>query len=98
MRDENLKMWLCAATREELPDLRNWENVVAIIQATVRGGELASLCAWQTVVMIPKGVGTNFRGIFLVEVLWKAIYGIINRQISYSIQFHDVLYGFCAGR
>ena len=31
MRDENLKMWLCAATREELPDLRNWEKVVAII-------------------------------------------------------------------
>ena len=33
-----------------------------------------------------------------MEVLWKAISEIINRRISYSIQFHDALYGFCAGR
>ena len=46
------------------------------------------------VVMIPKGGGTDFRGIGLVKVLWKAIYGIINRLISSSIQFHDALHGF----
>ena len=33
-----------------------------------------------------------------MEVLWKAISGIINHQISSSIQFHDALHGFCAGR
>ena len=55
-------------------------------------------CAWQTVVMIPKGGGTNFRGVGLVKVLWKAIYGIINRWISSSTQFHDDLHGFRAGR
>ena len=48
--------------------------------------------------MIPKLVGTDFRGIGMVEVLWKAIYGIINFWISSSIQFHDSLHGFCAGR
>ena len=32
-----------------------------------------SLCDWQTVVVIPKGVGTNFVGIGLVDVLWKEI-------------------------
>ena len=37
------------------------------------------------VVMIPKGVGTDFRGIGLVGVLWKTISGIINCQISSSI-------------
>ena len=56
------------------------------------------LCVWQTVVMIPKGGGNDFRGIVLVEVLWKAISGIINQRISSSIQFHDDLHGFCAGR
>ena len=50
------------------------------------------------VVMIPKRVGTNFRGIGLVEVLWKAISGIINRRILSSIQFHNALYGFLVGR
>ena len=49
-------------------------------------------------VIIPKGRGTNLRGIGLVEVLWKAISGIINCPLSSSTQFHDVLHGFQAGR
>ena len=48
--------------------------------------------------MIPNGEGTNFRGIGLVEVLWKAISNIINLWLSSSIQFHDALNEFCAGR
>ena len=48
--------------------------------------------------MTPKGGGNDFRGIGLMEVLWKAISGIINRRLSSSIQFHDALHGFCAGR
>ena len=55
-------------------------------------------CAWQMVVMISKGLGTELRGIGLVEFLWKAISGIINRRLSSSIQFHDALHGFCALR
>ena len=43
------------------------------------------------------GGGTDFIGIGLVEVLWKAVSGIINFRISSSIQFRDALYGFCAG-
>ena len=50
------------------------------------------------VVMAPKGGGTNFRGIGLVDFLWKAISDIINLRISSSIQFHDALYGFRAGK
>ena len=50
------------------------------------------------VVMIPKAGGTDFRGIGLVEVLWKAISGIINIWILSSIHFHDALHGFCAER
>ena len=48
--------------------------------------------------MIPKGGGTNFQEIVLVEVLRKAIPGIINQLLSSSIQFHDILHGFHAGR
>ena len=50
------------------------------------------------VVEIPNGVGTGFIVIGLVEFLWNEISGIINRRIYYSIQFHDALHGFCAGR
>ena len=55
-------------------------------------------CAWQMLVMIPKGVVTHFRGIGLVEVLWKVIPDIINLRISSSIQFHNTLHVFSAGR
>ena len=48
--------------------------------------------------IITKVGGTNFRGIGLVEVLWKATSGIINHWISSSIQFHDVLHIFHMGR
>ena len=47
--------------------------------------------------MIPKGGGTNFRGIGLVEVLCKEISDIINFQILSSIQFRYALHGFCTG-
>ena len=56
------------------------------------------MCDWQAVAIIPKGQGTDFRGIGLVEVLWKAISGIVNHRILSSIQFHDALNGFGAGR
>ena len=98
MSAKHLSMWLRAATQEEDPDLVNWEKLLAIIQEAFRIVELVVSCAWKTVVMIPKGVGTEFRVISLVDVLWKAISGIINRRISSSIQFHDALHGFCAGR
>ena len=98
MRAEHLRMWFCVETQEKDPELRNWEKVVAIIQAEFREGELVESCAWQTVVMISKGVGKNIRGIGLVEVLWKAISRIFNLRISSSIHFHDSLRVFRAVR
>ena len=48
--------------------------------------------------MIPKGEGIDYRGVGLVEVLCKAISGIINCRILSSIHFHDALHVFYAGR
>ena len=98
MKAKHLQMWHHAEKREEYPKLGNWEKVITLIHAAFRGGELAAPCDWQTVVMIPKGGGTDFWGVGLVEVLWKAIYGIINFRLSSSIQFHDILHGFHMGR
>ena len=97
IRAKHLRMWLCTETREEDLDPGNWEKVASIIHADFSGGELSESFDWQTVVMIPKGGGTDFRGIGLVEVLCKAISGIINIQISSSIQFHDSLHSFHTG-
>ena len=46
-------------------------------------------------VLIPKGKG-DYRGIGLVEVMWKVVAVILNRRLTSSINFHDVLHGFRA--
>ena len=71
---------------------------VAIVQAAFRGREIVALCAWQTFVVILKGGGIDFWGVGMLEVLWEAISGIINVRLFYSIQIHDALHGFHAGR
>ena len=96
IRAKHLRLGLCAAKREEHPNLGKWEKGFTIIQAAFRRGELMVTCASPTVLIIPKGGGTNFRVIGLVEVLWKAISGIINYRVSSSSHFYDDIYGFCA--
>ena len=58
---------------------------------------LAEESTWQAVVLISKGTG-GYRGIRLVEVMWKIVAVILNRRLTSSITFHEVLHGFWAGR
>ena len=46
--------------------------------------------------MVPKGKG-EFRGIGLVEVVWKILSLILHRRLA-AIQLHEVLHGFREGR
>ena len=75
----------------------HWERVVELIQTAFRDGELAEEATWQAVVLFPKGKG-EYRGIGLVEVMWKVVAVILNRRLTSSITFHNVLHGFRAGR
>ena len=47
-------------------------------------------------VLIPKGK-KEFRGIGLVEVMLKVVAAILNRRLTASMNFHDLLHGFRAG-
>ena len=47
--------------------------------------------------LIPKCTKYN-RGIGLLEILWKVVVALIDTRICVSLQFHEVLYGFRAGR
>ena len=49
------------------------------------------------VVLILKG-GGDYRGIGLVEMVWKAVAVILNRRFTASITYHDSLHGFRAVR
>ena len=71
--------------------------LVEIVQTAFRDGDLAEEATWQAVVLIPKGK-KDYRGISLVEVMWKVVAAILNRRFTSSITYHDVLHGFRAGR
>ena len=68
-----------------------------ILQIDFRDGRLPTECTWQKVVLITKSNG-EFRGIVIVEVLWKSLLGLINWKIVTALKFHDVLNGFWTGR
>ena len=76
---------------------KHWGRFVEIIQTAFQDGELGEEVTWQAVVLIPKGKG-DYRGIGLMEVMWKVVVMILNRRLTSSITFHDVLHGFRAGR
>ena len=75
----------------------NWERVVDLVQMAFGEGRPAEENTWQEVVLIPKG-GKEYRGIGLVEVMWKLLAEVLNRWLTASIIFHDFLHGFWAGR
>ena len=68
------------------------------MQAAFCDGTMAEECTRQTVVLNPKGISSDFRGIGLVEVIWKTMYILLNCRFTAAITFHDVLNGFRAGR
>ena len=57
IRVEHLRQWIIVATRDDLPDAKNWLKVVAIVQAAFQDGTLAKECMWHAVVLIMKGKG-----------------------------------------
>ena len=59
-------------------------------------GELADEVTWQAIALIPKGK-TYYRGIGLVEVMWKVVMANLNRRFTASITYHDFLHGFLTG-
>ena len=68
-----------------------------LIHTGFREGDLAEEAMWQAVVLIPKGK-RDYRGIGLVEVMWKVVAAILNLRLVASITYHDFLHGFRAGR
>ena len=62
----------------------NWTRFVDLSQTAFREGELAEEARWQAVVLIPKGK-KDYRGIGLVEVMWKVVAAILNLRFTASI-------------
>ena len=84
------------ANWDDTPDATNWLKVVAIVQAAFHDGTLAEECTWQAVVLISKGASRDFRGIGMMELLWKTVTSLLNLRLTTTIKLHDVLQGFQA--
>ena len=97
IKQEQLKAQLRAATREKEPDTERWEKVVSFIQVALREGYITEALMWTTMVLIPKGKW-QYRGIGLVETIWKVCTSIVNSQLQSSILLHEVIHGFRKGR
>ena len=94
---DQLKDWLVAAEREENPDPKYWNILVQLVQQVFDTGELPEDMARSTMILLPKG-GGQFRGIGLLESVWKVISSVLNRRLQASIELHDALHGFRARR
>ena len=99
MQAEHLKGWLAAARRGEMgktvdtergcqektrEGAENWARFVDLVHTAFRDGDLTEEATWQAVVLIPKG-NKDYRGICLMEVMWKVVAEILNRRFTASI-------------
>ena len=63
---------------EKRPDTANWDRMVDIIKTAFRDRRLPVECGWQMAVLLSKG-NKELQGIGIVEVIWKAVLGVVNR-------------------
>ena len=71
--------------------------LVDIVQHIWCTGDIPQELVWTVMVLIPKGT-TDTKDIGLLDTLWKVVEVIINICLRASLQMHDVLHRFRAGR
>jgi hypothetical protein len=103
MRAEHVKEWLHGVRWEEDPEGYgvdsagdNWHLFVQLVQAAWAHGTIPCQLLWIILVLIPKG-GGDYRGIGLLEPVWKCIKRVIDHQLE-AINLHDSLHGCCNNR
>jgi hypothetical protein len=99
IRVEHLRLWMEGAMHEERPIfVKEWEKVLKLVKMAFTGVDIPSSFCNGILVLIPKTVPGEYRGIALLEVIYKLISSIINRRLVSGIQWHDAIHGFRTGR
>jgi len=101
---EHLKGWLKGARLEENPKTgpanvgagEDWKALVKLVQAIWDKGKIPIQLGWVVTVLILKG-GGDYRGIGLLEPIWKIIERVIDKRLE-AIALHDSLHGCSNGR
>jgi hypothetical protein len=71
--------------------------LVRLIRHIWDTGNIPQQMLFTIVALIPKGNSGDYRGIVLLEVIWKVIERVLDEKIS-TIPLHDTLHGFRAKR
>ena len=79
-RAEHLKVWIRGETQEKNPDTRRGGKLVSMTKLAFREGITQTALTWMMMVIITKNRG-DYRGISLVEVIWKVCALISNNRI-----------------
>ena len=93
----HLKMWLAEnreAQKRHHPTPSRWAALVQLVRYVWETGDLPKETAWASLVLLPKAVEGEFRGIGLLEIFWKLNTSIIDVRIKLAVDFHDCLHGF----
>ena len=72
--------------------------VVVLVQEVFRMGQVPSMFRQAVLVLIPKQEATKYRGIALLEALYKLCSSVINWRIVWNADWHDGVHGFCRRR
>ena len=97
---EHLMEWQQGATDEDKDPAKveAWNKVLELIELVFTGNPLPKSFGVGILVLIPKGMPDQYRGIALLEVIYKLVSAIINRRLTEKITFHDAVHGFRVGR
>jgi len=98
IRAEHLLDWMNGANNGEPTKIEAWNKVLELVELVFTGKPLPKSFGTGILVLIPKGVPDQYRGIALLEVIYKLVSAIINRRLTEAIAFHDAVHGFCTGR
>ncbi len=69
----------------------NWRILVGLVQAIWTQGKIPQQLTWEFLVLLPKG-GGDYRGIGLLEPLWKVVECIMDRRLN-ALLLHEALHG-----
>jgi len=106
---ENLKEWELLARppipkdNEEAvePDRKAlvlWLKVLEVVRLAFVEGEIPRKFSEGILVLIPKSSPGEYRGIALLEIIYKLLSSIINRRLCEKVKLDDALHGFRAKR
>ena len=106
IRADQLKVWMKRWRKEkkkrmeerDLGAMIPWETVVELIQEAYCSGKMPSRMMQAICVLIPKNDKGEYRGIGLLDAMWKLTTAVANKRMAIGIKLHDAHHGFRAGR